>query len=94
MTHCERMEPITATDERKCQCTLTGTGLFSMALALAAARARPVSNKFVFYGSDGGAGQEWSGLMIFTISVTKFQTPIRSTLELTMTTIVVRSGGR
>lgn len=50
--------------------------------------------KSCFYGFEGGGGQRWSGLMILVISATKFQTPMRSVLELTSTTIVVRWEGR
>jgi hypothetical protein len=48
----------------------------------------------LFYSPDGGAGHGWSGVMIFTMPLTKFQTATASALELTMTTIVVFSEGR
>ena len=55
---------------------------------------RLVPKAELFYSPDGGAGHGWSGVMIFTMPLTKFQTATASALELTMTTIVVFSEGR
>ena len=68
---------------------------FGLAISTGSAPARATwrrpggRQQIVFYGAEAGVGHGWSGVMIPTTLLTKFQTANASALEFTMTTIVV-----